>query len=1129
MNRFSTKWLVIGAFLAVIILIANVTVTYHNTGVLYLSSVAVAHTHDVLLALEDVLSLAKDAETGQRGYIITGEESYLEPYNTAVDAINSQTNVVAALTSGNPRQQARITELRSRLAAKLDELNRTIIIRRTSGAEAARSIILSGQGKSEMEAIRGIVGEMIEEETRQRNERLYQRDRAYAAAISEGLFSGFFAIATIFAFLLLLRRHLRERERSTFIIAEQAERFRTTLASIGDGVIATDTDGRVTMINSVAESLTGWTLADALGRPLTEIFEIVNESTRATAENPAIRALNEGIIMGLANHTILIAKDGTERPIDDSAAPIRCSDGEIVGCVLVFKDVTEQRLLEGEVRIRDEQSRSILESITDGFFALDRDWRFAYINSAGERFLDREPGDLIGKVIWDEYPGSLGSEFEQVYRRVANGGEAEAFTAHYPDLDRWYQVNAYPAKDGLSVYFRDVTVHKLADKELRASEERLAFVRRSSGVGFWYCDLPFDVLQWDDLVKSHFHLPPDALVTIKTFYDRIHPDDRRPTREAIEQSIAERTHYQTDYRTVNPDTGAVTWVRAIGRTFYADDGTPTRFDGVTLDVSDQKAAEAEIKALSDYNRNVLESIADPLFTLDREWRFTYMSTAGAKVVMREPGELAGKVIWDEFPGLIGSTFEPYYRRAMDGVAGRITDYYPDHDIWYEINLFPSPTGITVYFRNVSERIRREQNLAFLADLMKDFTPLSSADEILRLAGSRIVEYLGLARCTFADINEDANLAVISYDHHTAGLPDLTGTYDLTEYLDDVSERQRLAAGQPIVADDVDSGPRSPEAAARFKALGIRSLASIPYISDGRWKFSLAAFHSEPHTWEDGEMELLQALAARTYLSLERARAQEALTEARNELELRVAERTSELAEANVALLAKAEESHRAQEERVRLLGQVISSQEEERQRISRDIHDHLGGRLTALRLHLELLGGGSSDDAATARLSEVRDIARKLDADVTSIVWKLRPAAIENRGLLSALDEYVTKWSANVDITAEFRAEEISETTLSTEVQTCLYRITQEALNNVYKYAEAANVTILLTQPGQAVSLIIEDDGKGFDIAEEKKLKGGFGLIGMQERAALLGGTVEIESATGMGTTIFVRIPIARR
>jgi PAS domain S-box-containing protein len=129
-------------------------------------------------------------------------------------------------------------------------------------------------------------------------------------------------------------------------------------------------------------------------------------------------------------------------------------------------------------------------------------------------------------------------------------------------------------------------------ERLRESEERSAFVRRSSGIGFWYCDLPFDVLRWDELVKAHFHLAPDAHVTIETFYDRMHPDDRVPTRQAIESSIENRSAYNVEYRTVAPDTGDVKWIRAIGRTFYDDDGKPTRFDGVTLDVTEQKDAGA---------------------------------------------------------------------------------------------------------------------------------------------------------------------------------------------------------------------------------------------------------------------------------------------------------------------------------------------------------------------------------------------------------------------------------------------------------------------------------------------------------------------------------------------------------
>ncbi|WP_439628310.1 PAS domain S-box protein [Gemmata sp.] len=134
-----------------------------------------------------------------------------------------------------------------------------------------------------------------------------------------------------------------ELQRAAEDRGEQAERLRTTLASIGDAVISTDRGGNVTYLNAVAESLTGWTNDDAAGVPLVQVFHIVNESTRRPVENPAARALKEGVIVGLANHTVLIARDGTERPIDDSAAPIRCKAGEIVGCVLVFRDISERK------------------------------------------------------------------------------------------------------------------------------------------------------------------------------------------------------------------------------------------------------------------------------------------------------------------------------------------------------------------------------------------------------------------------------------------------------------------------------------------------------------------------------------------------------------------------------------------------------------------------------------------------------------------------------------------------------------------------------------------------------------------------------------------------------------------
>ena len=156
------------------------------------------------------------------------------------------------------------------------------------------------------------------------------------------------------------RSILLARQRAEQALEQQSAWLRITLSSIGDAVICTDADGRVTFLNGVAEALTGWSQADALGRPLPDVFQIVHERTHQPVENPAFRALREGTIVGLANHTILIAKDGTERAIDDSAAPMRDGSGATVGAVLVFRDVTERKRTEEALREADHRKDEFL-------------------------------------------------------------------------------------------------------------------------------------------------------------------------------------------------------------------------------------------------------------------------------------------------------------------------------------------------------------------------------------------------------------------------------------------------------------------------------------------------------------------------------------------------------------------------------------------------------------------------------------------------------------------------------------------------------------------------------------------------------------------------------------------------
>lgn len=172
-----------------------------------------------------------------------------------------------------------------------------------------------------------------------------------------------------------IARNITEQVRIRAALSEERERLRVTLSSIGDGVITTDRAGTVVYLNPVAEALTGWPNADAAGHPLREVFRIVNEETRKTVENPALKALREGRIVGLANHTLLIARDGKERAIDDSAAPITDEVGRVIGVVLVFRDVTDRRRTEKNLEQHAAELRRTNEELSQFAYVVSHDLR----------------------------------------------------------------------------------------------------------------------------------------------------------------------------------------------------------------------------------------------------------------------------------------------------------------------------------------------------------------------------------------------------------------------------------------------------------------------------------------------------------------------------------------------------------------------------------------------------------------------------------------------------------------------------------------------------------------------------------------------------------------------------------
>jgi len=266
--------------------------------------------------------------------------------------------------------------------------------------------------------------------------------------------------------------------------SEDRERLRVTFASIGDAVITTDAEGRVTLLNPVAEQMTGWKSAEATGQPLQLVFHIINEFSRQVVEDPVAKVFATGNIIGLANHTVLIAKDGTERPIDDSAAPIRDARGRLVGCVLVFRDVTQRRRLEKEASERLRTARllsAIVESSDDAIVSKSLDGMIQTWNFGAERVFGYTPQEAIGKHISLVIPRERIKEEDEIVARLRAGERVDHFeTVRVKKNGEMINVSLTisPIKDdsgqviGASKIARDITNQKRAEAALLEADRR---------------------------------------------------------------------------------------------------------------------------------------------------------------------------------------------------------------------------------------------------------------------------------------------------------------------------------------------------------------------------------------------------------------------------------------------------------------------------------------------------------------------------------------------------------------------------------------------------------------------------------------------------------------------------------
>ena len=229
-------------------------------------------------------------------------------------------------------------------------------------------------------------------------------------------------------------------------------------------------------------------------------------------------------------------------------------------------------------------------------------------------------------------------------------------------------------------------------------------------IGVWYCDLPFSNLNWDVTVKRHFGLPPDAAVTIDTFFERLHPEDRVRTAAKIQASIDSHTAFDMEYRTL-ADSGALRWIRAIGTTTYDPSGVATRFDGLTLDVTKRRRSEEEANTSRKALTEVFERIADGFVVFDRDFRYSFLNQTAAELVGRGAEELVGRRVTEIFPGFEHTPFwEALQRAQITQKVVELEEFFGPLRKWVNVRIFPANDGLSIYLRDITEQRTSEEKL-----------------------------------------------------------------------------------------------------------------------------------------------------------------------------------------------------------------------------------------------------------------------------------------------------------------------------------------------------------------------------------------------------------------------------------
>jgi PAS domain S-box-containing protein len=778
----------------------------------------------------------------------------------------------------------------------------------------------------------------------------------------------------------------------------------------------------------------------------------------------------------------------------------------------------------------------MLDSMVEGVSLVDRDGMIRLANPALEVMFGYEPGELAGRHVslLNDYPPDENQQFVAaiIQEARATGAFSGEFNSRKKDgtpFITWARIGAVSiageeyflglqhditerkraeavlrqARDDLEMRVAQRTAdlteanarlqHEIAqrehaEQELRQAEHRYrTLVEQLPAVTYiWMVDDGNRLVYVSPQIESMTGFSAaECLADPELWIRQIHPDDRSRVLDQAAESILGTKAFSCDYRLLTRD-GQVCWVSDQSVVVRDEAGRPLFRRGVQIDITARKEAELEFENLSARATDILERISAPFITVDSEARITYVNPGMERLAGQTRGALIGKPAWEVFPKARETVFWKQYERVrIEQMPLDAESYYVPLGKWLKVHMYPTGSGVSSLVEDITEQHRTEVGaisgvlhaLNAHVDVREAFPTIATNLRALTLCDMS-------ALVLFDDKTEWATVTALSQPFEELGAGVRFRTAELPGARD-------VFAGLPHLAQDLVAEAQFPVVQLAC-ALGFRSAMWLPVRGEAGTVGAVGLMWRRYSGGSTVQLPLLGEIAAAIGLAVRKSRL--------------------------------FDEVH-AKREQLKMLSQrLIELQETERRHIARELHDEIGQQLTGLKLLLDTVQCAPAE-AATGRLREAGTVIQDLLGEVRNLSLELRPAMLDDFGLLPALLWLFDRYRGQTGVRVNFEHAGLEER-VPEALETAAYRIVQEALTNAARHAGVGAVAVRASKNPGVLRLEIVDHGAGFDRDGVLRACQTGGIVGMRERAALLGGRMTIESTPGAGTRLTAEFPL---